>query len=59
MLGKNEDRRRRGRQRTRWLDGISESMDMDLGGLRELVTDREAWRVAIHGVTKRWTQLSN
>ena len=59
MLGKNEDRRRRGRQRTRWLDGISESMDMDLGGLRELVTDREAWRVAIHGVTKRWTQLSH
>ena len=59
MLGKIEGRRRRGRQRMRWLDGIIDSMDMGLGGLRELVMDREAWHAVIHGVTKRWTRLSD
>ena len=59
MLGKIEGRRRMGQQRLRWLDGITDLMDMGLGGLQELVMDREAWHAVVQGITKSWTQLSD
>ena len=59
LLGKTEGRRRRGRQRERWLDSITDAVDMNLGKLWEMVRDREAWRAAVHGIAKSWTQLDN
>ena len=59
MLGKIESRRKRGRQRMRWPDGLTDAMDVNLGKLQEIVKDRQGWRAAVHGITKSWTRLSN